>query len=117
MSLDESLFASPTVHEREVELSDGNKHKLYFRELPGYEFIKFREQQNSDDLEIRAKAVPRLIAAGLCTPDGKPAMTAEKALMLKSGPMTAIMVALLEVNSADAKKPLPSAEKNGSDAS
>lgn len=114
MTIDESFFTSNTIHPKEVTLSDGVPHTLHFRELGGHEFIRFRQEQASDDPDVSAKAVPRLIAAALCEPDGKPALTEAKALTLKPEPMKAIMAALMEVNTFTEKKASPSAAANGS---
>ena len=105
MTLDESLFASAELHEREVEVAPGKPVKLHFRELPAVDFIRFHAITTSGDEDARAGAAARLIAAGVCNPDGSAAMTFEKALKLKSAPLTAIFNALLEVNNADAGKP------------
>ena len=40
--MDDSLFISDAVHEREVELPDGQKHTLFFRELPASKFRSFQ---------------------------------------------------------------------------
>ncbi|MBC7201939.1 MAG: hypothetical protein H5U29_00250 [Pusillimonas sp.] len=96
--LDDSLFVSSEIHEKEVELSDGKKHKLHFKELSAIEFNRFRISANHDDDEKRAAAILPLIVASLVTPDGKPAITLEKAAQLKPEPMEAIFAAILEVN-------------------
>ena len=101
--LDESLFVSDTIHEREVELADGTKHKMHFKELPAVEYSKFFNEQSSDDADIAAGAVAKLISAGLCTAEGKKALTYEQALRLKAGPMNAIFSALMEVNGTQGK--------------
>ena len=105
MTLDESLFASAELHEREVEVAPGKSIKLHFRELPAVEFFRYHSIATSGDEDANAGAAARLIAAGVCNPDGSAAMTVEKALTLKSAPLNAIFRALLEVNNADAGKP------------
>lgn len=105
MTLDESLFASDELHEREVEVAPGKPVKLHFRELPAVDFIRFHSIATSGDEDARAGAAARLIAAGVCNPDGSAVMTLEKALTLKSAPLNAIFQSLLEVNNADAGKP------------
>lgn len=102
--LDDDLFAGDTLHEQEVEVSPGKKVKLHFRELPAVEFIRFHGVATGGDEDARAGASARLVAAGLCNPDGTPAMSLDRALKLKSGPLKAIFAALLEVNNADAGK-------------
>jgi hypothetical protein len=97
-SLHDSLFISEQVHEREVELPDGNKHTLYFRELPAADFRKFHLAEQSDDENLRANSMIRLVAASLCEPDGKRALTVERAAKLKPQALGAIFAKVLEVN-------------------
>ena len=104
MTLDDSLFASAELHERDVEVAPGKSIKLHFRELPAVDFIRFHGIATGGDEDARAGAAARLIAAGVCNPDGSTAMTLEKALTLKSTPLNAIFQALLEVNNDDAGK-------------
>ena len=98
MSKYESFFVSDDVHERKVELADGSGHTLHFRELPAVEFRKFGLAERSEDDEVRAEAMVRLIAASLCEPDGKPAMTLDQARKLKSHVAAALFDAVLDVN-------------------
>lgn len=98
-ALDDDLFAGDTLHAREVEVATGKIVTLHFRELPAGDFIRFHALATGDE-DARAGAAARLVAAGLCNPDGSPAMTFERALNLKSKPLGAIFEALLEVNDA-----------------
>lgn len=104
MSLNESFFVSEELHEKKVQLPDGSEHVLHFRELPAQEFIQYRNEQASDDPEIRKLAVARLIARALVNPDGSPALTDDQAKKLKPAAATALMAAIMEVNSFGAKK-------------
>lgn len=101
--LDESLFVSDTIHEREVELADGTKHKMYFKELPAVEYSKFLAEQLSEDEDVAAVAAAKFVSKGLCTAEGKKALTYEQALRLKARPMNAIFKALMEVNGTQGK--------------
>lgn len=114
MSLSKDFFVSDKLHERSVELPDGSKHILHFAELTAADFTNFRDEQRSEDGNIRAMATPRLLAKAVREPNGKAAMTADQAAKLKPGPLRALFEAVLEVNTYDAKKPSPSAEANGS---
>ena len=89
------------------------KVRLHFRELPAVEMIKYRDAIDSGDDEKRAAAAVRLVAASLCEPDGSPAMTWERALELRAGPLNALFSAVLEVNAQPVKKS-GSAAKPGS---
>lgn len=97
-SLASSLFISDQVHERPVELPDGTTHTLYFRELPAAEFRKFHLAEQSDDENLKANSMIRLVAASLCEPDGKQALTVQRAAKLKSQALGAIFAKVLEVN-------------------
>jgi hypothetical protein len=96
--LNESFFVSQQVQEKTIKLPDGSEHTLYFKELPAIEFRRFALAENSENEDIKAASVAKLIASSLCEPDGKPALTFEKALQLKASAMNAIFDAMLEVN-------------------
>lgn len=96
--LDKSFFVSTELQEREVELADGSKHVLYFKELPAIEFRRFALAEQSENENVKAASVAKLIAASLCDADGKLAITFEQALNLKASAMNSIFEAMLEVN-------------------
>lgn len=96
--LDESNFISQKLHEVEVTLGDGEKHKLHFRELAAEHFMRFTEDSSSKDDGARYGAAPRLIAESLRTPDGKPAITRDKAALLKPKIQNSLMNAILVLN-------------------
>ena len=96
--LPDSLFVSTRIHPRDVTLPDGTTHALHFRELPAVEFITFSNLHRSGNEDVRAGAACRLVAAGLCEADGKPALSVERALTLKPEPLNALFEALMDVN-------------------
>jgi len=96
--LDKSFFVSTELQEREVELADGSKHVLYFKELPAIEFRRFALAEQSDNENVRATSIAKLISSSLCDADGKLAITFEQALNLKASAMNTIFEAMLEVN-------------------
>ncbi|MYZ41421.1 hypothetical protein [Schauerella aestuarii] len=98
MSLDKSFFVSPEIHAREVELPDGSKHQLHFRQLPAVDFRKFSLSERSDDAEVRANSIADLIASGLCNEDGSPAITRAQALKLTAPAANALFSHVVEVN-------------------
>lgn len=116
MTLPASLFVSAEIRAREVALPDGSKHTLNFKELAAIEFRRFQLAEQSDDDEKRAASMGKLIAASLCDPDGKPAITEAKARTLNPAAMNAIMAAILDVNGfkVGLGNDLPSAETTGS---
>lgn len=101
--LDDSLFASPDVISREVELPDGKKHTLYFKEASAGAFRKYGIAEKSEDAEVRAGSIAHLISASLVDPDGKPAITYERALQLKPAAMMAMYYAILEISGGKSK--------------
>ncbi|MDD2728324.1 hypothetical protein [Malikia sp.] len=103
--LDESLFVGTDLHEREVEVAKDKQVKLWFKELPAIEFIRFYTLSTSDDEMVRLGAAARLISSCLVNPDGSPAMSYEKALTLKNKPLNAIFAAVQEVNGSASGKP------------
>ena len=98
MSLPNSFFAASEIQQREVELPDGSKHALHFKELPAVEFRKFQMAESSEDEDVRATSIAKLIAASLVETDGKPAITVKEAAKLNSAAANAIMAAILDVN-------------------
>jgi hypothetical protein len=101
--IDAALFVSDKVHEKQVTLPDGSTHALYFKELPAVEFRKFAIAESSEDEAVQANSMAKLIAASLCEPDGKPAITLKDAQRLTASAMTAIAAAIMEVNGFSAK--------------
>ena len=102
--LDQSLFVSTEVVEREVELPDVKKHKLFFKELTAADISRYVNSLNSTDEEVNVMANPKLLALSLCEQDGKPAITVEQALKLKPGVIGPILEALREVNGLGGEK-------------
>lgn len=98
MTLSSAFFASNDVQPREVKLPDGSVHTLHFKELPAVEFRKFQMAESSEDDDVRASSIAKLIAASLVEPDGKPAITIKDAARLNSAAANAIMSAILDVN-------------------
>lgn len=117
MPLDDSFFISDELHERPVKLADGQEHIVHFREVGLAKVRGFQLAQHSDDEDVQAGAIARLIAASVCDPDGKQAMSYERATTLKPQAATALIAVILELNgsrSAAAKKPSPSGDSTGS---
>lgn len=98
MKLDPSLFISDTVHERTVELGDGTKHKMHFRELTNPDLLRFTFAERSDDEDVRAESRARLVAASLCDENGKPVLPFEHAIRLKPQVLSAFFAEVLAVN-------------------
>lgn len=101
MSLPDSFFISPSVHERKVKLADGKEHVLHLRELPWAEWHKAAALETSADEDERAAAACSLIAASLCEADGKPALTLKQALQLKPAVVAALVSEIRAVNGRD----------------
>lgn len=95
--LDDSLFVSAELHEREVQVGKNKKVKLHFRELPAVDFIRFHSALSGDE-DVKAGAAAKLIAACVCNADGTPAMSYDKALTLKSGALNAIFAVVMDIN-------------------
>lgn len=102
MALPDSFFASPSILARQVKLGH-NEHTVHFRELPALEFKTWRDNENSEDANVRHLAMTNLLVAGVCDPDGSPALTLKQAKLLKPGPMTALIEALMDANGVTSK--------------
>lgn len=114
MSLDESLFVSPTIHERTVKLADEKEHTLHFRELSGVEFRMAQELEKSNDEATRASAMQKMISLSLVNPDGTPALDFDKAKRLKANVVLRLFNEIMEVNGYTGKKHSAGAEQSGS---
>lgn len=112
--MDGAFFASDELIEREVTLGDGTKHTLHFKELPVTTFRKFAIAESSQDEDARAGAMAKLICESVCNPDGKLAMSYQKALTLKPGPARALMEVIYEINGVTGPNASPPREKSGS---
>lgn len=98
MPYDDSFFVSAKVHDKEVELADGSKHTVWFKELSAVAFRAFQIAEHSQDLDERISSMPKLIAASVCEPDGTLAMNLERAKTLKPEVMNKLVAAILEIN-------------------
>ena len=96
--LNDSLFVSDAVVARQVKLADGSEHTLYFKEIPAIDFRKFYIAEQSDDEDIKATSMAKLIVASMCNQDGSPAITLKQALKLKGSAMNAIVGAVMDIN-------------------
>lgn len=117
MPLDKSFFISEELHARTVALADGTEHTVHFREVGLAQVRGYQLAQNSEDEEVQAGAIAKLIAASVCDPDGRQSMSYETATSLKPNAASALLREILELNasrSAAAKKPSPSGAQNGS---
>jgi hypothetical protein len=104
MGLDTSLFVSDEIQAREVELPDGSKHTLHFRQVPAAEFRKFHKAERSEDEDVQAGSMAKLIAASLCEEDGKTALSYARAAKLNAAATNAIFLAVLDVNGMGSKE-------------
>jgi hypothetical protein len=96
--LNNSLFVSDNVVKKEVELPDGSKHELYFKELSHVDFRKYLMAEQSDDENVKAESTARLIALSMCDESGKTAIDFKQALKLNIAATTAITNAIMQVN-------------------
>ena len=96
--LSPKLFIEERIEERTIELGDGSVEVLHFRHLPNTAFERYAIWSASKDEDVVATAHARLLAMGLCTPDGADAITADQAERLKRPVMLRLIAALLEVN-------------------
>lgn len=98
MKLSKSLFVSDEVHEKEVTLPSGEVHKLHFKELSAVEFRKFQMAEFSENDEVKATSMAKLISSSLVEADGKLALTMHQALKLNSAATNAMIAVILSVN-------------------
>lgn len=96
--LNESLFVSDKVIAKEVELPDGTKHTLYFKQLSAVDFRKYIMAEQSNDEKVKAESTAKLICMSMCNEDGTQALPFAQALKLNVAATTAIVSAVLEVN-------------------
>jgi hypothetical protein len=102
--IDKSFFVSTEAQQRTVELPDGKKHELFFKEIPAIEFRRFSMAEQSEDENVRIGSIGKLICASLCNADGSPAITFDQAMSLKASAMNAIFEQVLLINGQGNKK-------------
>ncbi len=102
MDINSALFASDIPVERKVtlKLDSGEtvEQIFYFRELPAIEMRRQVLAEQSGDEKRVASALSALIARAVCDADGKPAMTEERAGMLKPHIAGELRDIIMEVN-------------------
>lgn len=112
--MDDSLFISSKVYERTITTPKG-EITIWLKELPNTSYMRFQAAMTSRDDDVRSQAIQRLVAEALCEPDGKPALTFEKACALKVTVLDQIYKHATTLDKADdLGKDSPSAEKSGS---
>lgn len=102
--LPDSLFISGDVHERDVVLADGAKHVMYFREVSEAVFRRYSQDYRSANEATRDLAVARIISQSLTDPDGKVALTVERAALLKPKVSDAILQEIIDINGMKAEQ-------------
>lgn len=116
----QGFMARAEPQPRTVQLPDGSKHELHFKQLPASAFRGFFNAVARRNEEEQSQAMAKLIAQSLCTPDGQAALTAEQALQLTVAAERALTDAVLDVNGLGAKAEAdlgngsPGAESSGS---
>lgn len=106
--LTDDMFATPdTVIEHPVKLGDGKERTMYFKPLTAIEWKQHMEAENSKDAKVRKESAARLIAKCVVEPDGRRAMTPQRAADLKPAVSGAFFMAILEINEI-LKMPAPS---------
>lgn len=98
MKLPDSLFVSPTSHQRPIKLPDGSEHMFNFRELPSVDFRQIVQLEASDDPARRASAVALAVSMSIVDDEGNRAMTMEVASTLKPSVAMAMWAVIVEVN-------------------
>lgn len=78
----DSIFVSAELHEREITLPDGSAAKFHFRKVSAIDWNQYQMALSSDDGDVKAEALIRLVMHSLCEPDGKRALTWEQATRL-----------------------------------
>jgi hypothetical protein len=96
--LPDALFVSEEVVEREVELGDGKKHKLYFKAVSHVEFNKWVAALTSPNEDVRDRAHSRLVVASMVTAEGKPALSLEQANRIKPKVLRQLSDVIAEIN-------------------
>lgn len=110
MPLDQAFFVSGELRELPVEMGDGTKRPVHFRELSFVQRSAFQNAKASEDEEVRAGALAKVIASSVCDPDGKPGLTYEDAKRLKPKVADSMLRNILEINGLaddESKKRLP----------
>ena len=92
------LFRAIDIAEREVKMPDGSNQVMFFRELENVAFERYFLQMASKDIDVAAHASAHLLVAGLCEPDGSPALTIKEAVRIRRKTQQNMLQALFDVN-------------------
>lgn len=98
------LLIGDAVVEREIEMMDGSKAVMYFRELPNTVFETHAARAASADEKLAASAPAYLVSMALCEPDGKPALNQQQAERIKRPLLVRLLNTIFEVNGMIKKK-------------
>ncbi len=99
MALSSKFFAPlDKIEERSIEMMDGTTEVVWLKHLPNTMFERYAIWSNSADEDVVATASARLVAAGVCEPDGKPSLTQEEAEHIERPVFQRLVRAVLEVN-------------------
>lgn len=96
--LDPALFVGEQPVPEEITLADGTKHTFHFRELLASRLAQYHDELGADDPKVADKAQARLLADGVCMPDGGEALTEDEAYRLKPKVLTEMRKAIFRVN-------------------
>lgn len=91
-------FCDGEIHERPVILGNGEEKIVWFRQLPNTDWKRYFMWLQSEDEDVRLSAEARLVAMGVCNPDGSPGLALEDAQRLKIPVLGRLITALREVN-------------------
>lgn len=111
----DDMFADDAIIEHEVQLADGKPHTMYFKGLTALEWKLHLEAESSKDNKVRRASTARLIAKSLVEPNGKRALTPQRAAQLKPAVSGAIFLAIMQINGFFRPGAAPVVEQDDSD--
>jgi len=96
--LTDDMFVSDSIIEHPVRLGDGKERIMYFKPISAIEWKQHMEAESSKDAKVRKESAARLIAKCVVEPDGRRALTPQRAADLKPAVSGAFFMAILEIN-------------------
>ena len=96
--LTDDMFVSDSIIEHPVRLGDGKERIMYFKPISAIEWKQHMEAESSKDAKVRKESAARLIAKCVVEPDGRRALTPQRAADLRPAVSGAFFMAILEIN-------------------
>jgi hypothetical protein len=99
--MDQSLFITDTIHERQITGASGQPVTVWIKELPNTAFVRMQQALASKDVDMQAQSIARIVSQAVVEKGGEQAMTFEQACRLKVPVLNQIFDLVIGLNKDD----------------